>query len=112
MPAPPQDGPLDQARRALARQAKIHAIKLYREQNGGGWAAAADAVERIGDGGNPDAAKTPPRRPPAQRPKNASVPPSVRIVERRRISPMLMLLALAAASGAVFGLVYLLTERS
>jgi hypothetical protein len=112
MPAPPQDDPLNQARRALAGQAKMHAIKLYRERNGGGWAAAAEAVERIGAGGNPDAAKTPPQRLPAQRPKSPSASPSVRIVERRRISPMLMLLALAAASGTVVGLVYLLTERS
>ncbi len=111
MPAPPQDGPLNRVRRALARQAKVHAIKMYREQNGGGWAAAAEAVERIGVGGEPDAARTPPRPPTAQRPKSTNAP-RVRIVERGRVNPMLMLLALASASGAIFGLVYLLTERS
>lgn len=111
MPAPPQDGPLAQIRRALAGQAKMHAIKMYREETGSGWAAAAEAVERIQAGGKPDDTTAPARRPPALRPKGGSAGASARIVERSRISPMLVLFALAAGSGAVFGLVYLLTER-
>lgn len=106
MSAPPQDGPLERIRRILARQAKMRAIKMYRDETGSGWAAAAEAVERLGAPSKSDAAKAPGLRPTLARPAGADVRT---VVERRPISPMLVLLALAAGFGALFALVYLLT---
>ena len=63
MVAPPGDGPLEEARRALAVLAKLRAIKLYREANGTGWADAAEAVDRIRAGRAPVAPKKPSPRP-------------------------------------------------
>lgn len=109
MSAPPQDGPLDQIRRVLAGQTKMHAIKKYREATGSGWAAAAEAVDPIRAGGTPGTG------PEAQRVRGrsaagAELASASRVVERRRVSPMLVLVSLAALSGALFGLVYLLTR--
>lgn len=106
MSAPPQDGPLERVRRALASQAKMRAIKMYREETGSGWAAAAEAVERLARPSKSDAAMSPALRPAPARPTGAARPG---VVERKRIGPMLVLLALAAGFGALFALVYLLT---
>ena len=57
MSAPPGDGPLEEVRRVLAGQAKLLAIKRYRESTGSGWAEAAEAVDRIRAGRAPDAAR-------------------------------------------------------
>jgi ribosomal protein L7/L12 len=158
MPAPPVDGPLERIRRVLAGQAKMHAIKRYRESTGSGWAEAAEAVERIRAGGRPapEKALAPPavsaearavgaaldagktieairlyraatgvglkeakhaidamiaEKDAGRRPARSS-PVGPRVVERRRIGPMLILLSLAALFGTVFGLVILLTARN
>ena len=63
MTAPSGDGPLDRIRRVLAGQAKMLAIKRYRDSTGSGWAEAAEAVERIRAGRAP-AAGAPAPRPP------------------------------------------------
>jgi len=47
MSEPPRSGPLAEIRRVLAGQARMFAIKRYRESTGAGWADAADAIERI-----------------------------------------------------------------
>jgi hypothetical protein len=109
MSAPPQDGPLEQVRRALAGQTKMHAIKKYREETGSGWAAAAEAVDAIRAGETPGVSGRQARRTRGHGP--ADVAPASRIVERRRVNPMLVLLALAALSGALFGLAYVLTRN-
>jgi hypothetical protein len=108
MSAPPQDGTLEQLRRALAGQTKMHAIKKYREETGSGWAAAAEAVDVIRAGGTPGVPGPEARR---TRGHGSTIPaPAPRIVERRRVNPMLVLLSLAALFGALFGLAYALTR--
>ncbi len=108
MSAPPQDGPLEQVRLALASQTKMHAIKKYREETGSGWAAAAEAVDAIRAGGTPSVSGRRARHTGGH--GSADVVPASRIVERRRVNPMLVLLSLAALSGALFGLAYVLTR--
>ena len=110
MSAPPQDGPLDQVRRALADQTKMRAIMKYREETGSGWAAAAEAIASIRAGGMPGAPPPEARRVREVPPSGAGPAPAPRIVERRRVNPMLVLLALAALSGALFGLAYVVTR--
>jgi ribosomal protein L7/L12 len=153
MSEPPRAGTLDQVRRRLAEQAKMFAVKLYRDKTGAGFAEAKDAIERIRTGRAP----APP--PPAPLPpigtearavgealragndieairlyraatgvglkeakdaidailaeKRAGARPAAaakRVVERRRIklSPVLVLLVLAALFGTIFGLVLFL----
>jgi ribosomal protein L7/L12 len=151
MSVPPQDGPLEEARRVLASQAKMRAIKLYRDANRAGWAEAAEAVDRIRAVRAPAAATSAVTRADAlaigdalragnkieaiklyraatglglKEAKDAvdamtagkgpgpRLPSATgRIIERRRISPVLALLALAALFGTVFGLVVLLFGR-
>ena len=84
----------------------MRAIKMYREETGSGSAAAAEAVERLGRPSKSDAATSPALRATPARPTGAE---ARSVVERRRIGPMLSLLALAAGFGALFALVYLLT---
>lgn len=157
MSAPSGDGPLDRIRRVLAGQAKMLAIKRYRESTGSGWAEAAEAVDRIRAGGKPaERAKAP--RPPigpearavgdalaagnmieairlyraatgvglkeakdaidaivaekqaGARYRGPDAGPAARIVERRRLNPVLVLLLLAVLCGAAFGVVVLLTR--
>ncbi len=110
MSAPPQDDPLDQVRRTLANQAKMRAIKKYREETGSGWAAAAEAVDLIRAGGTPEATPSEARRRGGPSPAAPAPGSSSHIVERRRTNPMLVLLSLAALSGALFGVAYLLTR--
>jgi ribosomal protein L7/L12 len=58
MSAPPGHGSLEEARRTLAGQAKMRAIKLYRDANRTGWAEAAEAVDSIRAGRAPAAGTT------------------------------------------------------
>jgi ribosomal protein L7/L12 len=149
MSEPPRPGTLDEMRRVIARQAKLFAIKLYRDKTGAGLAEAQDAVERI------QAGRAPAPRPPAPpvgaaaravgealragneieaiklyraatgvglkeakdaidaivAEKRAGPRPSAvsaRTVARRRVNPILVLLALAALFGTIFGFVILL----
>ena len=88
----------------------MRAIKMYREETGSGWAAAAEAVERIQSGGAPGSAAQPNARKPAARLQGAA--PEIRVVERAKFGPTAILLLLAALSGAVFGIAYLLAARS
>jgi ribosomal protein L7/L12 len=155
MPAPPGDGPLEEVRRALVGQAKLRAIKLYRQANGTSWAAAAEAVDRIRAGRAPAAVSkaAPPsitaearaigealdagnlieairlyramtgaglkeskdaidailaEKRAGARPRAPSPSVGTHIVERRRLSPVVALLSLAALFGTVFGLIILL----
>ncbi len=67
MSEPPGDRPLEQVRRVLAGQAKMIAIKRYRDSTGAGWVESAEAVEAMRDGGKSPAAggtKRSPKRPP------------------------------------------------
>jgi ribosomal protein L7/L12 len=50
MSEPSRPGTLDEIRRVIAGQAKMFAIKLYRDKTGAGHAEAKEAVERIGAG--------------------------------------------------------------
>ena len=149
MSVPTEDGPLEEARRVLAGQAKMRAIKLYRDANRSGWAEAAEAVDRIRAGRVPMATHTSalPRADAlaigealragnkieaiklyraatglglkeakdaldamtAENSPGKRLPSATgRVIERRRFSPVLALLALAALFGTVFGLVVLL----
>ncbi len=107
MTQPPPTRPLEQVRRGLVGLTKMRAIMMYRGETGIGWAAAAEAVERIQSGGPPK---------PVEPPKAAARPPApaaeFRVVERATFRPVAVLLFLAALSGAVFGLVYLFTARN
>lgn len=157
MSEPPGDGPLERARRALAGQAKMLAIKRYREEIGCGWAEAAEAVERIRAGRAPAAARHATGAPVGAaaravgdalaagkmieairlyraatgvglkeakdavdaivaekkaggRYQTAIARPATRVVERRRLSPALLLLIVAVLSGTALGLVVLLAR--
>lgn len=157
MSEPPGEGPLERVRRALAGQAKMIAIKRYRDETGSGWAEAAEAVERIRAGRAPAAPGRIPGMPvgaaaravghalaagnkieairlyraatgvglkeakdaidaivaekkSGARYRSASAAPAMRVVERRRFSPVLVLLLVAALSGTAFGLVLLLAR--
>jgi len=77
---------------ALSAGNKIEAIRLYRKATGAGLKDAKDAI---------DAIVAEKHAGPLPRTTRAGA----RIVERRRINPILMLMALAALFGTVFGLV-------
>jgi ribosomal protein L7/L12 len=154
MSEPPRSGPLAEIRRVLAGQARMFAIKRYRESTGAGWADSADAIERM-RGGAAAAAGNAAAAPPVSAEARAigdalaagktveaiklyraatgvglkeakdaidaikreksdglrlrrRAGASPVVVERRRISPAVLLLSLAAIFGTVFGLVMLL----
>ena len=154
MSAPPGAGTLDEIRSLIAGQAKLLAIKRYREATGAGLAEAKAAVERLraeahaasavalpafGDGalaigeslraGNKIEAIRLYRAATGLGLKEAkdaidailaekAAGPRLRravseagIVQRRRISPALMLLAFALIFGTAFGLVLLFSGR-
>jgi len=140
-----------EVRRLLAEQAKIRAIKLYREATGANLVTAKAAVESIG------AEEPPPARPPLPRTgaEARAISEALRagkgieairlyraatgtglaeaklaidnlvaegragpwpawqtwVIERRRFSPILVLLALAGLFGTIFGSVILLLGR-
>jgi ribosomal protein L7/L12 len=150
MSEPPRSGPLAEIRRVLAGQARMFAIKRYRESTGAGWADSADAIERMRGGGGAAAGNAPVGAEARaigdalaagktieaiklyraatgvglkeakdaidaiKREKSAGLRPrrqaaaSPAVLERRRISPAVLLLSLAAILGTVFGLVMLL----
>ena len=60
MSEPPRPGTLDEVRRVIARQARMFAVKIYREKTGAGPAEAQDAIERIRAGRAPQPAAAPP----------------------------------------------------
>ena len=156
MSEPSRPGMLDEIRRVIAGQTKLHAIKLYCDSTGARLAEAREAVERIEAGQPP--ALLPPRGaglPPvgaearavgeALRAGNAleavklyraatgagleeakraidaimaekrSCPRPAdrrgRVIERRRWSPVLVLLAIAAGFGTAFGLALIFAGR-
>ncbi len=77
---------------ALRAGNKIEAIRLYRAATGFGLEEAKDAIDII------VAEKQ-------SGPRQRLHAPSSRIIRRRRVSPALVLLALGAVFGTVFGLV-------
>jgi ribosomal protein L7/L12 len=93
---PPVSGEALAIGEALSAGKKIEAIRLYRKATGAGLKEAKDAIDAI------------------VAEKRAGPPPRAAgagIVQRRRLNPIVALLALAALFGTVCGLVVLIFAR-